>query len=36
MSVIWALTNESGILFNANVMFPDVVIEPSVGYVLGL
>ena len=36
LSVIWALTNESGVVFTTNVMFPELVISPSVGYVLGL
>jgi hypothetical protein len=33
---VTALSNESGIQFNLNLMFPEVVIEPSVGYVMGL
>jgi hypothetical protein len=36
LSVIWAITNESGVVFNTNVMFPELVISPSVGYLLGL
>ena len=36
LSVIWAITNESGVVFTTNVMFPELVISPSVGYLLGL
>jgi hypothetical protein len=36
LTVIWAITNESGVVFNTNVMFPELVISPSVGYLLGL
>ena len=35
-SLIYALSNESGIVFTTNVRFPDIVIAPSVGYMLGL
>lgn len=35
-SLIYALSNESGVVFTTNVMFPDLVISPSVGYLLGL
>jgi hypothetical protein len=33
---IMALSNEAGIAANLNVMLPDLVFEPSVGYVMGL
>lgn len=32
----YALSDGHAFVFNANVMFPDVVVEPSIGYVLGL
>jgi hypothetical protein len=35
-TLMWAITNESAVVFNTNVMFPDLVIAPSVGYMLGL
>ncbi|MFO7180767.1 MAG: hypothetical protein DIU78_018845 [Pseudomonadota bacterium] len=34
--VLYALSNESAIAFTLNVMLPDVVFQPSVGYQLGL
>jgi hypothetical protein len=33
---VYAFTNDQGIQFNLNVMLPDLVFEPSVGYVFGL
>jgi hypothetical protein len=33
---IYAFSAESGIQLNVNAMFPDIVIEPSLGYVMGL
>jgi hypothetical protein len=29
-------SNESGIVFNLNVMFPAVVFQPSIGYAMGI
>ncbi|MGC4088474.1 MAG: hypothetical protein QM756_11370 [Polyangiaceae bacterium] len=36
VGAIWALANDSAIQVNVNVMLPDGVIEPSVGYLMGL
>ena len=33
---VFALANDSAIVFNLMVMFPDVVIEPTLGYELAL
>jgi hypothetical protein len=33
---MYALANDSAIAVNLNVMFPDLVFEPSIGYALGL
>lgn len=33
---IIAFSNEAALSFNVNVMFPDLVFEPTVGYVMGL
>ena len=34
--LMYALTNDAAIIFNVNAMFPDVAIQPSVGYQMAL
>lgn len=36
LMMVFAITNESAIIFNLNTMFPDVVFEPTLGYAMGL
>ena len=36
MTLLFALTNESGIQFTLNAMLPDLILEPAIGYVMGL
>jgi hypothetical protein len=34
--MVFALANDSAIVFNLNTMFPDVVFQPTLGYAMGL
>jgi hypothetical protein len=36
LMLVFALANDSAIVFNLNTMFPDVVFEPTLGYAMGL
>jgi hypothetical protein len=36
LHTVFALANDSAIVFNLNVMFPDVVFQPSLGYEMAL
>jgi hypothetical protein len=36
LHTVFALANDSAIVVNVNVMFPDVVFQPSLGYEMGL
>ena len=36
LTMLFALTNEAAIVVNVNAMFPDITIEPTVGYAMGL
>jgi hypothetical protein len=36
LMMVFALANDSAIVFNLNTMFPDVVFEPTLGYAMGL
>ncbi len=36
LHMVFALANDSAIVFNLNVMFPDTVFEPTLGYEIGL
>jgi hypothetical protein len=36
LGFLYALSNDSGLALNLNVMFPDIAFEPSLGYVFGL
>jgi hypothetical protein len=36
LHTVFALANDSAIVFNLNVMFPDVVFEPTLGYEMAL
>ena len=36
LMLVFAVSNDSAIVFNLNTMFPDVVFEPTLGYAIGL
>lgn len=36
LGVIYAFSNEQAMQLNVNAMFPDLVVQPSLGYVMGL
>ena len=36
LQTMYAFSNDSAMIFNLNVMLPDVVLEPSIGYVMAL
>jgi hypothetical protein len=33
---MYAFSNDSAMIFNLNIMLPDVVIQPSLGYVMAI
>lgn len=36
LTMMFAFTNDSAIVLNVNAMFPDITIEPTIGYAMGL
>lgn len=36
LMMVFALSNESAVVFNLNAMLPEVVFEPTIGYAMGL